>query len=351
MTIIRRSVFGLLALGAVAMVAGAPASAQQTFRGQVLGSGAPITDATVTLWSASAGAPTQLAQTRTGADGRFTLNAPSARGKDATLYLVAKGGAPKAAANKGVNDAIALMALLGTSSSQTVTINELTTVASAVTAAQFIKGESISGNPLGLRIAAGNVPNLVDTATGGWGKVLLDPLNSTQTTTLATLNTLGSLITASFTVANEDWRARFFKAATLPGGETPKNTLQAMAGIARTPWAEANTLYQLFDEAYPQPKDGSRRKAPFLPYLAYTPTDFALSLNFAGGGMFANGKFMFDADGNLWSGQNWMPGSQSGVSKSIGDGTIKFAPNGTALSPAITGFTGMGTTASAGAPP
>jgi len=51
---------------------------------------------------------------------------------------------------------------------------------------------------------------------------------------------------------------------------------------------------------------------------------------------------MFDADGNLWSGQNWMPGSQSGVRKNIGGGVTKFAPNGTALSPPITGFTGMG---------
>ena len=37
-----------------------------------------------------------------------------------------------------------------------------------------------------------------------------------------------------------------------------------------------------------------------------------------------------------------MPGSQSGVNKSIGGGVAKFSPNGTALSPAITGFTGMG---------
>jgi streptogramin lyase len=51
---------------------------------------------------------------------------------------------------------------------------------------------------------------------------------------------------------------------------------------------------------------------------------------------------MFDANGNLWSGQNWMPGSQSGVRKSIGGGVVKFVPNGTALSPPITGFTGMG---------
>jgi hypothetical protein len=342
MTIIRKLVFGLLALGAAAMATVAPASAQQTLRGQVLGAGAPIADAMVTLWAASAGAPGQLAQTRTGADGRFTLNAPGARGKDVTLYLVAKGGTPKAAANKGANDAIALMALLGTSSSQTVTINELTTVASAFTAGQFTKGESISGNPLGLRIAAGNVPNLVDTATGGWGKVIVDPINSSHTTALATLNTLGSLITASFTVANDDWRARLFKAATLPGGETPKNTLQAMAGIARKPWAEAKALYALFDEAYPQPNDGARRKAPFLPYLAYAPPDFALMLSFDGGGAFAPSKFAFDADGNLWSGVNWMPGSQSGVVNNIGGGTIKFSPNGAALSPTITGFTGMG---------
>ena len=40
--------------------------------------------------------------------------------------------------------------------------------------------------------------------------------------------------------------------------------------------------------------------------------------------------------------QNWMPGSQSGVSKNIGGGTVKLAPNGSVLSPAITGFTGMG---------
>lgn len=158
---------------------------------------------------------------------------------------------------------------------------------------------TLSGNPLGLRIAAGNVPNLVDPATGEWGKVLLDPINSTQTTTLANLNTLGSLITAFATAANEDWRARFLKAATPASGAVPKNTLEAMAVIARESWADPKTLFALFEEAYPQPRDGSRRAAPFVPYLAWTPPDFALSLCFAGGGVFANGRFMFDANGNL----------------------------------------------------
>jgi len=86
----------------------------------------------------------------------------------------------------------------------------------------------------------------------------------------------------------------------------------------------------------------ARRKAPFLPYLAYAPPDFALMLSFAGGGIYAPGKFLFDANGNLWSGVNWMPGSEASVTHNIGGGTVKFAPNGTALSPPVTGFTGMG---------
>ncbi len=259
------------------------------------------------------------------------------------LYLVAKGGTPKAGRAKGLpNAAISLMSVLGPSLPKTVTVNELTTVASAFTAARFINGEAISGKPLGLKIAAGNTPNLVDPVTGGWGNVLLDPLNSTQTTALANLNTLGSLMTASLTVADDDWRARFFKAATPFGGATPTTTLEAMAGIAKTPWANPKELYALFDEAYPEPKDGARRAAPFVPYLAWSPPDFSLSLCFAGGGVYSPGRLMFDAEGNLWSGQNWMAGSQSGAIKSIGGGVVKLSPNGKALSPPITGFTGMG---------
>ena len=320
-----------------------PAVAAVRIGGQVQVAGGPVASSTVTLWAASVGEPKQLDQTKTGADGRFGLSTAETPGKDIVLYVVAEGGVATVEQGGGDNPAIALLTMLGNAPPAEVVVNELTTVASTFTAARFIDGEAISGNPLGLRIAAGNVPNLVDPVTGGWGKVILDPLNSTQTTTLANLNTLGSLITAFATVANDDWRARFLKAATPPSGATPKNTLEAMAGIARAPWANASELYALFDEAYPQPKNPlERRKAPFAPYLAYAPKDFALSLCFTGGGNYAAGRLMFDAEGNLWSGQNWLPGSQSGVLHNIGGGTIKFAPNGTPLSPPITGFTGMG---------
>ena len=309
--------------------------------GSVQCAGKPVAGSTVTLFAAGTGAPSQLAQGKTDDEGAFKLTFTDAPA-DTVRYVIAKGGTPAAAADKKPNDALALLSVLGTSVPEKVTINELTTVASAFTAARFISGEAISGKPLGLRIAAGNAPNLVDPATGTWGSVLLDPLNSTQSTTLVNLNTLGSLISAFATVADDDWRARFLKAATPPTGVTPKNTLEAMAGIARAPWAAPEDLYALFDQAYPQPEDGSRRSAPFVPYLAYVPDDFALSLRFAGGGVYSAGRLMFDAEGNLWSGQNWMAGSQSGVNKSIGGGVVKLAPNGTALSPAITGFTGMG---------
>lgn len=309
--------------------------------GQVLGGGAPIANSTVTLWEASDGAPKQISQAKSDGDGRFRIRSRSAS-DDSILYVIAAGGTAKAKQGSSDNPEIVLLSVLGNRPPQSIVINELTTVASAYTAARFINGMSIRGNPLGLRIAAGNAPNLVDPATGTWGKVVLDPINITQTSTLATLNTLASLLTASFTVADDNWRGSFYKAATPTTGAALKNTLEAAASIAREPWAAPKELFTLFDQAYPQPQDGGRRAAPFVPYLALVPPDFALTLCFAGGGMYANGRFMFDKDGNLWSGQNWMPGSQSGVIRNIGGGVIKVTPNGTLLSPPVVGFRGMG---------
>ena len=74
----------------------------------------------------------------------------------------------------------------------------------------------------------------------------------------------------------------------------------------------------------------------------YAPKDFALILRFSGGGLYAPGRLMFDAEGNLWSGVNWMPGSQSNAAKGIGGGAVKFGPDGSALSPPVTGFMGAG---------
>jgi hypothetical protein len=171
-----------------------PGSAADTLRGKVLGGGQPIANATVTLWSAGAGAPTQLGQARTGADGSFTLNSPDASDNDAILYLIAKGGQPKANVQ-----AIALITVIGTKPLATVTINEMTMVASVWTHAQFIDGTAIKGPALGLRIAAGNVHNFVDLATGGFGAAISDALNSAQTPTMANFTTLADVIAGCVT--------------------------------------------------------------------------------------------------------------------------------------------------------
>jgi hypothetical protein len=170
------------------------ASAADSIQGQVLGAGAPIVKSTVTLWSASAEAPKQLGQTQTGDDGRFTLSAEGARSPDTILYLVATGGQPAANKRAGDNPAIALLSVIGSKPPARVVINEFTTVASVWTNAQFLHGTALRGNTLGLRIAAGNVPNFVDLATGGYGAMIQDGFNSTQTPTMANFATLANVL-------------------------------------------------------------------------------------------------------------------------------------------------------------
>jgi hypothetical protein len=57
------------ALAILVLLSAVPGFAVNSIEGQVLGAGAPIAKSTVTLWSASADAQKQLAQTHTGDDG------------------------------------------------------------------------------------------------------------------------------------------------------------------------------------------------------------------------------------------------------------------------------------------
>src|SRR5215471_18662654 len=126
------------------LLLGGPAYGAASIAGQVLGAGAPIANSTVTLWAASASDPKQLAQTQAGADGRFSLEAPGTAGADSSLYLIATGGQPAASKTSGNNPAIALLAVLGSSSPPAqVVIDEFTTVASVWTHNQFIDGTAI----------------------------------------------------------------------------------------------------------------------------------------------------------------------------------------------------------------
>src|SRR5215813_7956741 len=173
------------------------ALAAAAIEGQVLGGGAPLENATVTLWEASTDAPKQLAQSKTDREGRFQLRAEQEQSADVSLYLVATGGQPRG--KEGDNPAIALLLVVGGMPPAHVVIDEMSTIASVVTHTQFIDGTAIKGPALALRIAAGNVPNFVSLETGDYGATILDPLNSSQTPTMANFGTLANVLAACVT--------------------------------------------------------------------------------------------------------------------------------------------------------
>jgi hypothetical protein len=157
----------------------------------------------------------------------------NADGRGAILYLVAKGG--RSAANTGStdNDALALITVLGSTAPANAVVNEMTTVASVWTHAQFLDGAAIKGNSLGLQIAAGNVPNFVDLQTGGWGSTIQHSLNSGLTPTMANFATLANVLAGCVTQVKPDACSLFF-AATMPrSGKARADTLTALEGVAR----------------------------------------------------------------------------------------------------------------------
>jgi hypothetical protein len=325
-----------------ALVLGAFLSAGSAFaqriNGQVLAAGVPVGGSTVTLWAEGPAAPTQLAQTRTGADGRFALSGTS---RGAIIYLVAKGGRPAANRAAGDNPAIALITILGSKPTTKAVINEMTTVASVWTHNQFIDGAVIKGNPLGLKIAAGNVPSFVDVQTGGWGSTIQDPLNSVQTPTMANFATLADALSGCATKVTPDGCAKLFAAAAPPTGAAPTDTLTAAEAIARYPWYRPERVFGLLAAFYQIPHGKTMRPVPYMPYLGFSPSAWVLPLKFDGGGYRAGGKAMFDSQGNLWVGDNFTVGWQAQDTLWQGNAT-KFDPNGKPLSPITTGFAGGG---------
>jgi hypothetical protein len=335
-TTVRKLVLGTLLFASVLLAV--LASAVDSIQGRVLGGGAPIASSTVTLWAEDADAPKQLAQAQTGNDGRFEVRVSAS--EDVILYLVATGGEPTA--NRGGdNPAIALMTVVGSRPPASVVINEMTTVASVWTHAQFLEGTTIKGHALGLRIAVGNLPNFVDVETGGWGGAIQDPLNSGQTPTMANFATLADLLSGCVNRVKADACSSLFAAATPPGGEAPNDTLNAAESIALNPWYQPERLFDLLRQFYQVSASNHMLAVPYMPYLNWAPSAWTLPLKFTGGGYVAGGKCMFDSEGNLWVGDNFTVGWQGQDSLWQGHAT-KFAPNGKPLSPITTGFTGGG---------
>jgi hypothetical protein len=158
---------------------------------------------------------------------------------------------------------------------------------------------------------------------------------------MANFATLADLLSACITRVKADACSRLFAASTPPGGGAPTNTLNAAESIAFNPWYQPERLFDLLRQFYPVSPSNHMLAVPFMPYLNWAPSAWTLPLKFTGGGYVAGGKCMFDSEGNLWVGDNFSVGWQGQDSLWQGHAT-KFAPNGRALSPITTGFTGGG---------
>src|SRR5208337_103926 len=263
-------------------------------------------------------------------DGSFALSADETGG----VAAVNKGG--------GDNPALAFLTVLGGAPPAKIVVNEMTTIASVWTNAQFLDGVAIKGPALSLSIAAGNVHNFVDLATGGYGATIADGLNSTQTPTLANFATLADVLAGCAARVKADACDSLFAAVTSPEGKAPAETLAAAESIARAPWRNPEKIFALLESFYPVPDPRTAlRAAPFMPYLSFAPSAWVLPLKFSGGGLSGGGKLMFDSEGNVWVVDNFMPGAQNQDYFWRGH-LSKFAPDGKPLSPPITGFTGGG---------
>ncbi|MBF0552146.1 MAG: NHL repeat-containing protein [Deltaproteobacteria bacterium] len=274
-----------------------------TQSGKVQSGETPIAFSTVTLYGAGThqGIPAVAlgaAQSAAGAFFNFSYTPP--RGTNAVLYLIAD-GAPTYRGSKPVRSPIRLAAVLGTPPvSGRVVINERTTVASAYAMAQFIIGPHITGTAPGLQNASATVRNLVDLTTGQVGSVLGNPPNGLQTSTMSEFNTLADMLAACVNAPTVC--PSFFALTTPPGGNAPRDTLQAVVNIAHYPWQNVKSLFDL-SQSYPP--------IPYHPVLTSAPDAWTLAVKYIGTGREFDGpgNMAVDKQGNIWITNNYTFGS------------------------------------------
>ncbi len=259
----------------------------------------------VTLYDGDSQGVSSLATTTTDRNGGFSLS--FALPPTGVLYVVARGGRPTQSTSPapGALRLLSVVGVLGGGGvpSQTlpaVTVNELTTVATIYSLSQFVSASGISGPSPGLENAAATVFNLVNPATGLPGDVITDSDNGARNGTLATLNTLSSLVQLC-APGGSPTRCRAFLTLTTPSaGTRPRNTAQAIENLAKNPTLSPARLWAL-----------ARAGSVYQPVLFRPPTAWILALLYTDTDLYASGRVAIDSVGNIWSNNNWLPGTTS----------------------------------------
>lgn len=262
---------------------------------------------------ASAGEPAELlAVAETDDDGAFEISYDVVLATDRVLYLIV-----------GPHDAeprpIALVSVLGSGPlPESVVVNDRTTVASAFALAQFAAGLELSGTSPGIGNAAGMARNLVDVATGDIAVTLADAPNGSETSTLATFNSLANMVAACVQTPIEC--EAFLDLAGPPGAPRPSDVFAALVDIARNPGNHAAELFEF----------SSRPPATYVPARELPPSAWTLALRFDGDGssMSGPGDFAIDHDGNLWVTNNYEFNADPMVPVCGSDLLLEFTPTG-----------------------
>jgi len=333
-------------------VAISTATTGPALNGVVRAGSSTVSGATVALYAAGvsgyASAATKIASATSDSSGVYTIPSGYTCSSANQMYLVATGGK---VGSYDANANLALMTALGSCSnlsSDSMVINEVTTVASAWATASFAANDALSGsssyqyfgasstNHTGLANAFAAVHNLVDITTG---KVRYFVPTGNAVVPYAEINTLADMLNACAASAggvegDGSSCSTLFTAADLLGTGTyassiaPNDTLQAAFNIAQHPIS--NYGYKLDQSSDSNPMIGlATSSSPFQPILTSSPHDWSISLHYtSGGGLSSNstvGSMAIDALGNVW------------ISDTSAGSAIEWNPVGAAVSPS-TGY-------------
>lgn len=301
--------------GSAASAASAAAASRATLSGTAVSGSAPLPGFTVALYRTSSdpapgGTPTVLARSVTGAGGAFTLRYRNDLPTGTVAYVLVRRG-----------HTVRLAIALGTAPLPArIVVNERTTVATGFALAQFIAGDRIAGRAPGVQNAAAMVRDLVDIRTGGLSTVVTTRPNGSQTSTMRAFDSLANLDTNCARVRLGC--AALFRLAQAPGDAKPSGALAALADIARNPWHNVEALYALTRVG----------PAPYQPALrpSQRPAAWTLALRFAGDGRTMNGpgNMAIDADGNVWSTDNYTFSRNPSAPVCGGKLLLEFSPTG-----------------------
>ena len=287
--------FCILALTALTTACGSSnnnGNNDPTLQGALVSGGTPIASATVTIYNSSEeNGEAELGSGTTSDDGVFKISYRSPESSDGVFYVTSSGG-HLASQSSDLPSAFVLASVIGAAPlPEQITINELTTVASAFALAQFIDGPKLNGNSVGLNMASRLLRNLANIETGAAGTTINNDANAPQSdySALKTLNEMANLLVSC---ANDATVCQSIQQLALPlDGTQPADTFRALANMATTPWRDPGPLFELATANSYQPDLGTQE-----------PSAWTLSLKFQGNptNLAGPGNMAFDEEGQMW---------------------------------------------------